>query len=56
MTHTDPAQAFDQAIADGRLSADPASPVYAGHFMFMGPSVDGSRDTFKHSETRQYID
>ena len=45
--------AFEIAIATGRLSADPASPLYAGHFMYMGPGKGG--DAFKHIVTREYI-
>ena len=52
----DPQIAFEQAIASGRLSVDPDSPNYAGHYMYMGPTVDGLRDAFKHSLTREYIE
>ena len=48
-------QAFEQAIASGRLSADPSSANYAGDFMYMGPKADGSGDCFKHSTTREYL-
>jgi hypothetical protein len=33
----DSQQAFEEAIAAGRLSADPQHPRYAGHYMYMGP-------------------
>ena len=46
-------QAFDEAIASGRLSDDPKSPIYAGRFMYMGTA--NGLDLFKHINTRQYI-
>lgn len=46
-------QAFEDAITAGRLSADPTSPRYAGHFMYMGPGKGG--DAFKHIRTRAYL-
>ena len=55
----DTAEAFDNAIAEGKLSADPHSPVYAGTFMYMhseqGVNGFGVVDSFKHSITRKYI-
>lgn len=51
----DPQKAFEAAIAEGRLSADPKAPNYAGRFMYMGKTVDGKRDAFKHSLTREYL-
>ena len=53
-TFKDAQVAFHQAIAAGRLSANPASVTYAGHFMYMG--TYGDRDLFKHVTTRQYLD
>ena len=53
ITFNDGTAAFDAAIASGRLSASPTSPVYAGHFMYMGTTEDG--DTFKHRDTRRYL-
>lgn len=50
----DAQEAFKQAIESGRLSADPNSPLYAGNYMYMGPGKGG--DSFKHYNTRQYID
>lgn len=47
--------AFDKAIAEGRLSADEASPLFAGNFMFMGFSWDGKTASFKNSNTREYL-
>jgi len=51
MTHRNPQDAFDQAIAEGRLSADEDDTHYAGNYMYMG-TVNGC-DTFKHIDTRQ---
>ena len=45
--------AFEQAIAEGRLSDDKRSPVYAGRFMYMGTKA--GLDLFKDSETRRYL-
>lgn len=45
--------AFDFAIDTGRLSADPAAPNYAGHYMYMGKGKNGA--CFKHRLTREYI-
>ncbi len=45
--------AFEQAIAAGRLSAVPTSPVYAGDFMYMGTRL--GRHTFKNINTREYL-
>jgi hypothetical protein len=47
-------KAFDQAIQEGRLSANPNSPVYAGKYMYMGQSKEG-RALFKHRDTREYL-
>lgn len=52
-------QAFEEAIASGRLSADSKDDNYAGRYVYMGPGVDlngESGDTFKHYRTRQYSD
>ncbi len=55
----DTAEVFDNAIAGGKLSADPRSPVYAGKYMYMfseqGVNGFGTIDSFKHSITRKYI-
>ncbi len=45
--------AFERAIAEGRLSDDQRSPVYAGRFMYMG-TRDGL-DLFKDIDTRRYL-
>lgn len=50
-----PADAFQQAINEGRLSRDRNAANYAGDYMYMGPTVDGSHDAFKHIVTRQYL-
>jgi hypothetical protein len=52
--------AFHIAIEQGRLSADPAAPNYAGNYMFMGRAVGRDQtaryfDQFKHIATRQYL-
>jgi hypothetical protein len=46
-------QVFEQAIADGRLSADPHSTAYAGRYMYMG--TWNGKDAFKHTQTREYL-
>jgi hypothetical protein len=46
--------AFEEAIRAGRLSADPLSPIFAGNYMYMGTWT--SRDSFKHIETRKYLE
>ena len=46
-------QAFNEATAAGRLSADPAVDNFAGHFMYMGTWA--GIDKFKHIETREYL-
>ena len=51
--YNDPAEAFDQAIRDHRLSDIPASPLYAGHFMYMGTTA--GKDLFKNIDTREYL-
>lgn len=50
---TESQKAFEQAISDGKLSANPNSNGYAGKYMYMG-SRDGS-DLFKNSMTREYL-
>jgi len=53
ISYRDANEAFDGAIAAGRLSADPASPIYAGGYMYMG--TWGGVDRFKSIDTRQYL-
>ena len=53
-TFKDAPFAFNQAIAEGRLSSDQHSHIYAGKFMYMG-TVDGV-DQFKNIITRQYLE
>ncbi len=53
--YKDPQQAFELAIAQGRLSTDPTATNYAGFYMYMGPSKTPGKDAFKHSATRQYL-
>lgn len=45
--------AFELAIATGRLSNRSDSPVYAGHFMYMGEKH--GRSLFKAIRTREYL-
>ncbi len=52
----DSAVAFNEAIASGRLSLNKNAPNYAGAYMYMGPTVDGKHDAFKHIVTRQYLE
>ena len=49
----DAAEAFVQAIKQGRLSANPSSTNYAGLFMYMG--AKNGVDLFKHVDTRRYL-
>lgn len=51
--YNDPREAFNKAIREARLSDNPRSPRYAGHFMYMGTRA--GRDLFKHIDTRQYL-
>lgn len=53
MRYRDPKRAFSDAIAAGILSASPNDPNYAGHYMYM--HSEGTRDSFKHHETRAYL-
>lgn len=48
-----PKDAFDDAIAQGRLSGDPSAENYAGRYMYMG--TIGTGDIFKHIDTRRYL-
>ena len=48
--------AFDDAIAQGRLSADENAENFAGRYMFMGHDQDTGKALFKHYDTRVYID
>lgn len=55
----DPEEAFEEAIAAGRLSANPNHPLYALNYMYMGHGEFGAeehgRAQFKHCDTRRYI-
>ena len=54
----DSREAFENAIRLGRLSDSPASPKYAGRFMYMHSEHDGAGaevDSFKNIDTRQYL-
>jgi hypothetical protein len=50
-----PRDAFDDAIASGRLSDDQAHPRFAGHYMYMGTRTSTGRDLFKNIDTREYL-
>ena len=54
MTFRNSVDAFNDAIAAGRLSADESAPNYAGHYMYMGTDAEGI-DLFKHINTRRYL-
>ena len=47
-------EAFDQAIYEGRLSANADAINFAGKYMYMCTRKDG-KDMFKHYDTRQYL-
>lgn len=47
-------EAFRLAIQQGRLSDNPASALYAGHYMYMGTQENGV-DEFKNINTRDYL-
>lgn len=53
--HKDPEEAFELAIQTGRLSENEDDANYAGYYMYMGISADGTVDAFKHILTREYI-
>ena len=53
VSHKNPAEAFDQAIREGRLSDNPRDLYFAGMFMYMGTFRD--IDQFKNIETRRYL-
>lgn len=52
-----PQEAFEDAIAAGRLSANPNAANYAGRYMYMGTygGPGEVKDQFKHIATRQYL-
>ena len=54
MTFRDSQEAFEDALAQGRLSPNRTSLNYAGLYMYMGTDDDGL-DLFKHINTRQYL-
>lgn len=57
MIDRNPAEAFEDAIANGRLSDDENATNFAGNFMYMGTMErDGRKqDTFKNINTREYL-
>lgn len=48
--------AFDNAIAQGRLSVDPKAANYVSHYMYMGIQVGTGKKLFKHRVTRRYVE
>lgn len=51
-------KAFESAIMQKALSANPSDPNYAGKFMFMGvhqQGTDNEKLMFKHIDTRHYL-
>lgn len=50
--HKDAQKCFEQAIREGRLSADPEAVNFAGKYMYMG--TYHGKDTFKHYDSRKY--
>ena len=53
MTYNDAQQAFENAIAKGKLSTKKTADNYAGNYMYMGTTPSGF-DRFKNIETRLY--
>lgn len=53
-TYRNPRVAFDEAIAEKRLSANPRAANYAGNYMYMQTDAMGI-DQFKHVDTRSYL-
>lgn len=47
--------AFENALAEGRLSHDRDAPNYVGDYMWMGWNDSTRRDAFKHRNTRKYL-
>ena len=47
-------EAFSKAIVQGRLSRWPNASNFAGRYMYMGKTPDGTYDTFKNINTREY--
>ncbi len=52
-TFDDPSDAFENAIASGRLTLDESAYLYVGNWMYMG-TWDGV-DAFKNINTREYL-
>ena len=53
MEFRDAQEAFEQAIAEGRMSTDHESCQYAGDYMYMGTKY--GVDLFKNINTREYL-
>lgn len=47
--------AFENALAEGRLSHDRDASNYVGDYMWMGWNDSTRRDAFKHRNTRKYL-
>ena len=52
-TQRQPQDAFEDAIAEDRLSLLKDAPDWAGNFMYMG--TKNGRDLFKHIDSREYL-
>ena len=48
-------QAFETALATGRLSHDMGAANYVGDYMYMGTHPKTGRAAFKHRDTREYL-
>jgi hypothetical protein len=53
MQYGNPQEAFERALASGRLSRDDRAENHVVRYMYMGEQ-DG-RDLFKHIDTREYL-
>lgn len=53
MEFKDSKEAFQEAIAQGRLSTHSTDDNWAGNYMYMGTTE--SSDMFKHIDTREYL-
>jgi len=51
-TNRNPNEAFNQAIAEGRLTINLEDKNFAGDYMYMG--TYNGRDSFKHCDSRKY--
>lgn len=54
MKFKSPAVAFEEAIAEKRLSHNETAPNFAGNYMYAGTKE--GKDLFKNVDTRKYLD